>query len=194
MTESMSPRAMRSRDRILSAATDLLVESGARSVTVDAVEAASGVAKSTLYRHFSSRDELLIEVVRCNIADIAAPDLSEGFEPALRALMSDAAATFADPGWSRIFPAILSLRTSMPELDAFVEQDKSTKMARLGRVLDLGVAEGVLPEPIDIDLATNLLIGPLVLASITGNGDESDAAVLHSIAEFVVDRFIASFT
>lgn len=34
---------------------DLLVESGARSVTVDAVEASSGVAKSTLYRHFSSR-------------------------------------------------------------------------------------------------------------------------------------------
>lgn len=193
MSGTMSPRVARSREKILAAATDLLVETGARSVTVDAVEAASGVAKSTLYRHFSSRDELLIEVVRCNMTDIAEPDLGLGFDAALRALVGNAARSFAEAGWSRIFPAIISLRTSMPELDEFVQRDIEDKQTRLARVLDLGVEEGSLPGPLDIDIATNMLIGPLVLASITGAGDGSDAAALAELADVVVDRFIASY-
>ena len=194
MKESVSPRAARSRAKILAAATDLLVESGARSVTVDAVEATSGVAKSTLYRHFSSRDDLLVAVVVSALPDIVDPDLSNGFESALRQLAASAAQAFADPHWSRIFPALLSLRTSMPELDEFVTADKVDRQVALARVLDVGVDEGVLPGPIDIDVATNVLVGPLVLAAITGSGDGSDAAAMAELAEYVVDRFVASFT
>lgn len=193
MTKPMSPRAARSRARILAAATDLLVESGARSVTVDAVEATSGVAKSTLYRHFSSRDDLLVAVIRSALPDVVDADVADGFEPALRQLLALAAETFADPHWSRIFPAVLSLRTSMPELDEFVAADKAARQLTLARVLDVGVAEGVLPEPIDIDVATNVLVGPLVLAAITGAGDGTDATALAELADYVVDRFVASF-
>ncbi len=193
MTKPMSPRAARSRERILAAATDLLVESGARSVTVDAVEARSGVAKSTLYRHFSSRDELLVAVITSTLPDIIDPDVTSGFEPALRQLVSSAAEAFANPQWSRVFSAVLSLRTSMPELDEFVAADKADRQNTLARVLDVGIAEGVLPEPIDIDIATNVLVGPLVLAAITGAADGSDATSLADLADYVVDRFVASF-
>ncbi len=133
MNESLSPRVARSRAKILAAATDLLVESGARSVTVDAVEAASGVAKSTLYRHFSSRDDLLVAVVRSSLPDITEPDLSVGFEQALRGLVDSAARAFADPNWARIFPAVVSLRTSMPDLDEFIQADKADRQEALAR-------------------------------------------------------------
>ena len=55
----MDPRVARSRASLLEAATDLLVDGGPRAVTVDAVSERSGVAKSTLYRHFPSRDDLV---------------------------------------------------------------------------------------------------------------------------------------
>ncbi|MGB3735046.1 MAG: TetR/AcrR family transcriptional regulator [Ilumatobacter sp.] len=193
MNESLSPRVARSRAKILAAATDLLVESGARSVTVDAVEAASGVAKSTLYRHFSSRDDLLVAVVRSSLPDITEPDLSVGFEQALRGLVDSAARAFADPNWARIFPAVVSLRTSMPDLDEFIQADKADRQEALARVLDLGVSDGSLPGPIDIQVATNLLVGPLVFAAITGRGDSSDADALAELARFVVDRFVGSY-
>lgn len=43
------------------AAVELIDRIGYRSVTVDAVARASGVSKSTIYRHWSSRKELVLE-------------------------------------------------------------------------------------------------------------------------------------
>jgi AcrR family transcriptional regulator len=48
------------RDRIVEAAYRLFCEHGIRAVGVDRVVAESGVAKMTLYRHFRSKDDLVL--------------------------------------------------------------------------------------------------------------------------------------
>jgi AcrR family transcriptional regulator len=48
------------RERILEAAYDLFAHQGTRSVGVDAIIERSGVAKMTLYRHFKSKQELVL--------------------------------------------------------------------------------------------------------------------------------------
>jgi AcrR family transcriptional regulator len=52
------------RERILEAAYDLFSRHGVRGVGIDTVVEASGVAKATLYRHFSSKDDLVVEFLR----------------------------------------------------------------------------------------------------------------------------------
>jgi len=47
------------RERILQAARELFYRDGINAVSVDAIAAAAGTNKMTLYRHFSSRDELI---------------------------------------------------------------------------------------------------------------------------------------
>src|SRR5690349_7222517 len=47
------------RDRILAAARELFYRHGIRAVGVDAIAEAAGTNKMTLYRHFSSKDELV---------------------------------------------------------------------------------------------------------------------------------------
>jgi AcrR family transcriptional regulator len=47
--------------RVIVATVELIDKVGYRSVTVDAVARASGVSKSTIYRHWSSRNGLLLE-------------------------------------------------------------------------------------------------------------------------------------
>ena len=47
------------RERILQAARELLYRDGINAVSVDAIAAAAGTNKMTLYRHFSSKDELV---------------------------------------------------------------------------------------------------------------------------------------
>ena len=49
------------RDRIVSVATRLFYKRGIRAVGVDTVIAESGVAKTTLYKHFRSKDALIAE-------------------------------------------------------------------------------------------------------------------------------------
>src|SRR6187455_2791654 len=53
------------RERILTAASDLFYRQGIRAVGVEAIAEAAGTNKMTLYRHFSSKDELVAEYLRC---------------------------------------------------------------------------------------------------------------------------------
>ena len=187
MNEPTSARVARSREKLVRAATDLLVEAGPRGVTVDAVADRSGVAKSTLYRHWASRDDMLVDVVRCNVPDSGPPDLSLGFAGALRAYIESLAATLADPEWSRIVPALMSLRATMPELAEVVDGDRDSKADVLRSILDLGVDEGVLASPIDAEETMIVLVGPLVFASITGQSER-----LATLTDRVLDDFMAA--
>jgi AcrR family transcriptional regulator len=57
--EQMPPRA-----RILAVASDLFYRQGIRAVGVEAIAEAARTNKMTLYRHFSSKDELVAEYLR----------------------------------------------------------------------------------------------------------------------------------
>ena len=58
-SEKIPPRA-----RILAVAAELFYRHGIRAVGVEAIAEAAGTNKMTLYRHFSSKDELVAEYLR----------------------------------------------------------------------------------------------------------------------------------
>lgn len=60
------------RERILSVARDLFYRRGIHAVGVDAIAAAAGTNKMTLYRHFSSKDELVAACLREFAAEVDA--------------------------------------------------------------------------------------------------------------------------
>jgi AcrR family transcriptional regulator len=55
----MPRSAVPTRDRIIGAASRLFYAQGVRAVNLDAVAAAAGVTKKTLYYHFRSKDDLV---------------------------------------------------------------------------------------------------------------------------------------
>lgn len=183
---NLSARAARSREKLLGAATDLLVNSGPQAVTVDAVAEASGVAKSTLYRHWPSRDDMLVDVVRCNMPELTEPDLVGGFAAAVRLHLRQVAEQLELREWSRIVPALMMLRTTMPDLAAVVEADRESKSRILQQLLDAGAAAGEIPAGFDVDRAEALLYGPLLFVVVSGN-----PTPLAELADEVVDGFLA---
>jgi len=58
------------RERILATAVELFYRHGIRAVGVDSIAEAAGTNKMTLYRHFTSKDELVAEYLR-RLADKA---------------------------------------------------------------------------------------------------------------------------
>ena len=52
------------RERILSAARELFYRHGIHAIGVDAIAEAAGTNKMTLYRHFDSKDALVVECLR----------------------------------------------------------------------------------------------------------------------------------
>ncbi|MDG2113524.1 MAG: TetR/AcrR family transcriptional regulator [Actinomycetota bacterium] len=53
------PRSEAARAKMLDAATELLLAAGVRGFNIDEVARRSGVAKTTIYRHFGTKGELL---------------------------------------------------------------------------------------------------------------------------------------
>src|SRR5258708_34309505 len=54
----------RPRDRIIETARDLFRRYGLRGIGVDAIAEAAGTNKMTLYRHFGSKDDLIVAYLR----------------------------------------------------------------------------------------------------------------------------------
>jgi|JI7StandDraft_1071085.scaffolds.fasta_scaffold379665_1 AcrR family transcriptional regulator len=182
------PRVARSRARMLAAATELMVEGGVRAVTVDAVADRSGVAKSTLYRHWASVQELLVDVMRANVPETSPLDQSLGFEAAVRSWMGSAVAALSAPDWARTLPALLELRNHSPEMAELLASDFDEKLVTVVAILDLGVGEGRVPAGLDPRQVMTTLVGPLVLATLNG-----EAAQLAALADYVADRFLDSY-
>src|ERR1700683_2837051 len=62
-TQNVDPRVARTRATVLGAAIDLLAERGYSGFSVEGVVERTGIAKTTLYRHWPTRDDLLAAAI-----------------------------------------------------------------------------------------------------------------------------------
>jgi AcrR family transcriptional regulator len=72
-TDGASARRAAKEHQIVSAALEILRDRGPASVNIESVSAASGVAKSTIYRRFANRDALIAAAVESVTADPVVP-------------------------------------------------------------------------------------------------------------------------
>jgi AcrR family transcriptional regulator len=81
MPASLRADAAGNRARIIAAARTALARDG--EVRLNAIAKEAGVGQGTLYRHFPTRDDLLAEVYREDVAELtaAAPALLAGHDP-----------------------------------------------------------------------------------------------------------------
>ncbi len=188
-TAEVDARVARSRASVIRAATDLLVESGPSAVTMDAIVARSGVSKATIYRHWKSRDDVLMSVIEECAPVLEASDPALGFEAALRSLASQICRTLNDPEWARIVPSLMMLKihhAGIADIEQRIEHRQDESVAA---VMRLGVAEGQLAADEDLAEVAAQLIGPLLFARLTGR-----PALSEQFAQRVVDRFLRAHT
>lgn len=172
----------------MKAATDLLVEGGPSALTVDAVVARSGVAKSTVYRHWATRDELVEAVFQECAPDLAAPPADLDPEAALRHLMYALVDQLGDPGWKRLLPALMLLKAERKQMADLNDEIEEQQIAIITSVLERAVDHGVLSRDVldDIPFTMARLGGPLFMAAMT------DVVPLdRSFADRLVDQLVA---
>jgi AcrR family transcriptional regulator len=169
--KGMDARVARTRAAVLRSATDLLVDGGPSAVAIDAIVAHSGVAKSTIYRHWESRDDILVSVIENCAPSIDPPDPSLGFEGGLRLVAREFYNTMTDPEWARIIPALLLLKAHQASIAEVEERLGSRQDETLDILLRAGIDEGYLTPDTTVEDLAAMLIGPLMFAHLTGRPD-----------------------
>jgi len=184
----LDARVARSRAAVLRAATDLLVEGGPSAVTIDAIVVRSGVAKSTIYRHWASRDDVLLDVMESCAPVLEPPDPDLDVEAALRVIGRTIASFLNDPEWARMLPALMLLKTHEHGIADLEQRLERHQEEVLGQLIARGVAEGVLRADAADPEAMTLFVGPLMFAHLTGA-----VAIDDGFVDRTIDRFLATY-
>ncbi len=141
----------------------------------------AGVGKTTIYRRWSSKEELVRAAVEAFVEGIAIPN-SGSVRADLLALEREAVSVYrGKPG--RLMPGLVSAMARYPELAGTVREDfLRSRRAALATVLRRGIERGEIREDADLELALDCLGGPLFYRLLVTGGPLDDA-----LAEGVVD-------
>jgi AcrR family transcriptional regulator len=140
--------AQRNRDKLLAAATEAFAEDG-EDVALETVAARAGVGIGTLYRHFPSRDALVVAAYEQEVQSLcaAAGDLlrSRPADEALQVWL----ARFADYiATKRRMGEALRTAVSSPDAAVFVDC-RGRIQGALRLLLDAGAGDGTLRSDVD---------------------------------------------
>jgi AcrR family transcriptional regulator len=158
---NVDARVARTRTTVLGAAIDLLAERGYSGFSVESVVERTGVAKTTLYRHWPTRDDLLAAAI--SKLDGAGPLPDTGsVRQDLRDLLARRVQAARTPQWERCMPALVEAAARHPELAAMIARLTSQVLAQIETLLGRGIERGELRHDLDPQLAASALIGPIV--------------------------------
>ena len=188
----VDPRVERSRATVLAAAADLLLEGGPDAVTVDAVVERSGVARSTIYRHWSSRTRLTADALQ-RLLPAAHPEPPDG--PLGERLQHAAAAVareMRDSPYAPLLASLLHAALFDPGLGDFRAQFLHDRRDGLRRLAATARGRGELSDDVADDDLVSLLVGPLMMRR-TVTGEPLDDAWVRGHATRV-HRAVAAAT
>ena len=140
----------------------MLGEVGYGGLTIEGVAARAGVGKSTIYRHWPGKLELVEDAFRLLKPDVAAPAVG-CVRDQLVALLERVAASLATSTWSRCLPAIVDAAERDPEVLAIHRRLACDRRAGLVGLLAEGVATGEVPADADLNLLAESLVGPIIV-------------------------------
>jgi AcrR family transcriptional regulator len=151
------PRVTRTRTVVLDAAATLLAERGYAGFTMDALVERTGVSKTTMYKHWPSRTDLIAATIRAMAVDPTAPDTGDVRDD-LIALTMDSLDAYTGPRWSGL-ASVQEAATHDPELRASLRSTVGDRFAAPRAVLERAVRRGQLRAGLDVDTAVTILIG-----------------------------------
>lgn len=155
------PRRGRPRDpsrdeAIIDAAIDLLVRDGYDRLSLEAVAAAAGVGKATLYRRWSNKAELVVDAMatlKPAIESIDSGSLDEDLELLIVASCS--------PRTQRLQLVMVSICSALPRepelLEVFSNRITAPRIARIAEMLQRARGRGELGPEVDLDMAASLM-------------------------------------
>jgi AcrR family transcriptional regulator len=181
------PRSAESHAAILQAAIELVVEGGLQGTSIEAIAARAGVGKATIYRRWKTKEDLFAEALRTIALPLPDPDTGT--------LRGDviAVAAFNLGNLPRkaalLMPRLMVEGADDPELFTVMREVLVDPRRRVFKdILRRAIERGELREDLDLEDATDMLIGPLIYEIlITG----ADLTKIVPLSERILDMALA---
>ncbi|HEY7127192.1 MAG TPA: TetR/AcrR family transcriptional regulator [Ktedonobacterales bacterium] len=153
------PRSAQAHQKILQAALQLLVEEGYKGMSLEGVAERARVGKTTIYRRWKSKEELVMDVIRSIHAEVPVIDTGNFREDILTMLRG--ASLVSTPLLRGLLVKTLGEISSHPEiLQVFNERLVAPRFGRLFEMIERAKERGEIRPDLDDKLIVSLLAGP----------------------------------
>lgn len=184
-------RAERVRTAVLGATAGLLTEVGYEKLTIEEVAALAGVHKTTVYRRWPTKAELVADAARLHSEEnVPIPDTGTLLGD-LQGLARSVVANIGSQGGAHRSRSIVAAASQSQELAASMHSFWAERLAVSVPIIDRAIERGELPPETDAILIIETLIGPIwVRLLLTGEPINDELA--DSVAKLVAAGATAS--
>lgn len=170
-TAAKTPRHPEVEDRIFSAALGLLRSRGPLAVSIESVAAASGVAKTTIYRRYENRESLLTAAITSAATTVDYP-IGVPAQDSLRWVLRHARDTIEDVvGRGTVAAVIMNEDQQFTQLLLGMIRETSRP---LREDLRRRAVAGEVKADLDVELAMSILLGVVVAEVIRGRPTDDE--------------------
>ena len=170
------PRSESSRNAILAAAGELLLERGLNSISMDEVAERAGASKATIYRWWPSKELLALDALFTESEPLRheAPDTGS-FAGDLLALIGPWARQLATEPYARVIAAFINRAQNDPQFGEEYRARFVQPRREQARVIFVRAIErGEIPADADVESALDLLYGPFYHRVLHGHATLTD--------------------
>jgi len=182
------PRVVRSRAAVLGAALELVAECGIPETSVEGIAERSGVAKTTIYRHWNSKAEVVLEAIGSTMTPPEDPDTGTLSED-LRRMLGDLAEALSSGPLSTYLTTIMDAAARDEEFAALHRRELSGRHVVVRDVIARGITRGELPAGTDPEEVLTMVTGPVFYRCTVTHGE-----VDKHFTDLVVDRVLSAYT
>lgn len=183
MTEDK--RVIRSKRAIIEAAVSLMAERGVAATTIEAIAEQSGVAKTTIYRHWPDRGALVIDAIGSLLVSPFDPDTGDIADD-LTVVATGLAKGLASQPWSGLLPSLIEAAERDPGLAAMHARLAESRDSTVRSMVRRARERGQVRDDIDDDDIVGLVAGPLFYRRMIRH-EEPSAADAERIAALVAE-------
>ena len=183
---SVDPRVARTRLAVLAAAREVLLDEGWEGVTLGRVAERSGYARTTLYRHWPHRLDLLRDLIseEARLSHTAPTgDLRSDLIAELEAFRVAVMTT----GFGRVMIAIGQHARDDAEFADLNRAMRIEGSSVLGSIVLAGVAGGELHDGLKPDAAVAQLVGPVLYGYLFEDSRRLNLAYVTSVVDWFLN-------
>lgn len=182
----MPRRPNASKEEVLSHTLSLICEHDIPGVSIDMIAAQTRVSKSTIYRLWSSKEELIFDAISQLRLPVEVPD-SGDIAADLKASLRSLIAFLNDPEVGPVFAAFLNAAIRNPKLAKYRGKLAHRAVLPFETLISRAVETGSLKLRLPMHLAIDTLVSPFAYRKIA-----TSQMLSLSEADEVVDFFVSA--
>jgi AcrR family transcriptional regulator len=146
------------RDNVLRVTLSLLERLGYSAVTTDLIAAEAQVSKTTIYRNWRTKQQVVVDAMRRRLPNLDVPDLGSA-EDEVRWILEHRLEDYRNPGTARLVGGLVGAAVSDHRLKPIFDEWVENLSRAIRRVIQRGIARGDIRSDIDIYALETLIAG-----------------------------------